>query len=71
MDGNGEPNDASRFAIDVVAALHPELSPTMTLDGLGKLFAGNGPHTTISSTRSLFMDFGCWTSTDKQPSTAS
>jgi hypothetical protein len=71
VNRNRKPDDAAKFALDVVAAVDAEKCPAVSLEKTAKLLAGDRFHTTISSTRSLPVCLGVLISTERHPSTAS
>jgi hypothetical protein len=71
MYGNGEPDDLARFAKNVVAAPHTQQASSVAFKNLCQVFAGDLPHTAISSTRCFPSVSGALTFTDRQASTAS
>lgn len=71
MDRNGNAGGDSRFGVDVVAAADPLQLPPSRLKKPTESFATDGLHTAISITLSFSEMATSWTSTDRQPSTAS
>ena len=71
MDGDRQPDDVARLAVDVMAAMNSEELPAVTLDEAGKILAGEGLHRAISNIWSLGACSGGSTSTSRQASMAS
>ena len=61
----------ARFAVDVVAALDSQEFPAVLRNALAQFLAADVLHTAISTMRASWSSWGGWTSTARQPSTAS
>jgi len=59
------------FPYIMMAAVNAQQAPAVAFHELGKLLAGDGLHTAISTTRSPFPGFVSAISTERHPSTAS